>query len=59
MVRSEAQKRADAKYEKNNRERKNFLTKRSVARNFIKKLAQKEDLDELEEYIKIRREELK
>lgn len=37
----------------------NYLTKRSVARNFIKKLATQDDLDELQLLIQTREEMLK
>lgn len=42
---------ADAEWNKKNKDHRNYLTKRSVARNFIKKHATKEDLDELQTFI--------
>ena len=56
MSLTEAQKRAKAKYIKKNRERTNYLNSRTTTRNFIKKRATKEDLEELELLIKERRE---
>ena len=53
---TEAQKRAKQKYIENNRERTNYINDRSKAKNFILKKATLEDLKELEELIKERRE---
>lgn len=53
---TEAQKRAKQKYIENNRERTNYINDRSKAKNFILKKATKEDLQELEELIKERKE---
>ena len=55
---SDSQKRANKKWDNNNKERKQYLNKRSVAKNFILKLATAEDLDNLENYIQQRRKEL-
>lgn len=59
MVLSEARKRANKKWDSTNKERKNYITKRSVCRNFIKKLATLEDLKEIEELTKQRKKDLK
>lgn len=50
---------ADARWNAKNKEHRNYLTKRSSARGFIKKTATLEDLEELTELIEIRKEELK
>lgn len=42
---SESKRRANDKWDKNNRERKNYITKRSVARNFFKNM-ETEDIPE-------------
>ncbi|RVU71764.1 MULTISPECIES: hypothetical protein [Lactobacillus] len=55
---SEARKKANAKWDAKNRSRKNYITKRSVAKNFILKLATKEDLKQIKEYIQQREKEL-
>lgn len=52
MARSEAQKRADKKYNEANREYVNYLRNRSATRGFIRNKATKEDLEELLEMIK-------
>lgn len=52
---SEAQKRANLKWDKANKERKAYIGKRSTCRNFLKKLATIEDLNEMEEIIKERK----
>lgn len=51
MKTSEAQKRANAKWESENRERRNYLSKRSSARGFIRNKATQEDLLELRDMI--------
>ncbi|RCW16902.1 hypothetical protein CAC02_06105 [Streptococcus gallolyticus] len=48
---TEAQKRADKKWNEKNREHRNYMTKRSTARGFIRNHATKEDLLELQELI--------
>ena len=53
---TEAQKRAKQKYIENNRKRTNYINDRSKAKNFILKKATKEDLEELEELIKERKQ---
>lgn len=50
---------ANKRWQEKNRERNRYLTRRSTARNFIKKDATEEDLQELERLIEDRREELK
>lgn len=49
---------ANKRWQEKNRERTRYLTRRSTARNFIKKDAAYEDLDELEILITERRKEL-
>lgn len=49
---TEAQKRADEKWRKNNKEHASYLRSRSSARSFIRNKATKEDLKELLELIK-------
>lgn len=53
-----AQTKATKKWNKNNREHRNYLSKRSSARSFIRKHATVDDLNELEEIIKEKKEEL-
>lgn len=48
---SDAQKRAQKKYDEENKEKRNYLKSRSAARSFIRNKAKKEDLDELKEII--------
>jgi len=54
---SEAQKRASRNWELKNRSRRQYINQRSTARNFIKKEATKEDLDELRALLKNREKE--
>lgn len=49
---------ANKKWQEKNREKARYLRNRSAARNFIKKQATKEDIKEVEELIKLRKEEL-
>lgn len=56
---TEARIKANKKWDKGNKERKQYLNTRSVARNFIKKRATHEDLQELKTLINNREEELK
>lgn len=49
---TEAQIRAQKKYDLENKEKRNYLKTRSAARSFIKKKASIEDLKELDELIK-------
>lgn len=46
-----ARQRADKKWNEKNREHRNYMTKRSTARGFIRNHATKEDLLELQELI--------
>ena len=52
---SAAKRKANDKWDSHNRERKNYITKRSVARNFIKNM-EDEDIQEFEQLIKERKE---
>ena len=54
---SEAQKRASRKWEHKNKSRRRYINRRSITRNFIKKEAAKEDLDEFKNLIKNREKE--
>ena len=56
---TEAKKKANSKWDDKNKERKQYINKRSVARNFIKQLATDDDLDELLTLISDRHELLK
>ena len=47
----EAQAAADKRWAENNREHRNYLSRRSNARGFIKNLATTDDLEELKERI--------
>lgn len=58
MKYTEAQKNADKKWRDNNKEHASYLRSRSSARSFIRNKATPEDLRELEELIKNRKEEL-
>ncbi len=49
---------ADKKWNKENKEHRAYLTKRSNARSFIRNLATREDLDELTQLINDRMKEL-
>lgn len=55
---SEAQKRASRKWDRKNKSRRQYINKRSITRNFIKKEAVKEDLDEFKTLLKNREKEL-
>ena len=55
---NEANKKANKKWDTKNKDRKQYLNKRSNAKNFILKLATKEDLEQIKEYIKQRENEL-
>lgn len=54
---SEAQKRASRKWKHKNKSRIRYINRRSITRNFIKKEAAKEDLDEFKNLIKNREKE--
>lgn len=49
---------ANKKWQQQNKEYSNYLKARSTSRGFIKSRATKEDLDELEQLINTRRQEL-
>ena len=55
---TEAQQKATKKWNENNREHRNYLSKRSSARSFIRNHASSSDLKELEELITERRNRL-
>ena len=49
---------ANKRWQEQNREKARYLRNRSTARNFIKKQATLEDIEELEQLIEERRKEL-
>lgn len=55
---SEARKRANKKWDANNKERKNYLSYRSQAKSFIRRYATAEDLNVLETIISEKKKEL-
>lgn len=55
---SESRKKTNAKWDAKNKERKKYINKRSTAKSFILNLATKDDLDQIEKFIKERRKEL-
>lgn len=58
MALTDAQRRANEKWHRNNRERANYIAMRSSARSFIRNKSTVSDLEELEMIIKNRRAEL-
>lgn len=52
---SEARKRANKKWDEQNKERKAYINKRSTAKSFILNLAKEEDLDAILSYVEERR----
>ncbi len=56
---TEARKKANKKWDENNKDRKNYIVKRSTTKNFILKLATEEDLKAIESYIEEREAKLK
>ncbi len=56
---SEAQARATKKYQAKNKEQQRIYRYRSYARKFVKDIANEDDLNELQESIKQRLEEIK
>ncbi|OYS05985.1 hypothetical protein [Lactobacillus johnsonii] len=52
---TEARKKANKKWDENNKDRKNYIVKRSTTKNFILKLATEEDLKAIESYIEERK----
>ncbi len=59
MTLSDAQIRANKKWNDKNKDRMNYFRRKSDSKNFILKYANEEDLDKTLEYIKQRRNELK
>lgn len=55
---SEARRKANAKWDQENKELKRYIVKKSTARSFIKNDATAEDLDELQALIEARRAEM-
>lgn len=55
---SDARKRANKKWDANNKERKNYLSYRSQAKSFIRRYATAEDLNVLEKIILEKRKSL-
>ena len=47
---TEARKKANKKWDENNKDRKNYIVKRSTTKNFILKSATEEDLKNIESY---------
>lgn len=56
---TEARKKSNKKWDENNKDRKNYIVKRSTTKNFILKLATEEDLKAIESYIEERKAKLK
>lgn len=54
-----AQTEANKRWQEQNRERTRYLRSRSTARSFVKNQATKEDIEELEQLIAVRKEQLK
>lgn len=59
MTLSEAQKRANKKWNDKNKAKMTYFRRKSDSKNFILKYATEEDLDKTLEYIQQRRDELK
>jgi hypothetical protein len=55
---SEAQRKANKKWDEKNKERKSYINKRSTAKSFILNLATQEDLENIEKYVEQRKDEL-
>lgn len=55
---SEARKKANRKWDAKNKDRKQYINRRSVTKNFILKEATDEDLKKIEDYIKQRKDKL-
>lgn len=55
---TEARAKANKKWDEKNKARKLYINKRSTTKSFILNLATEEDLDNIEEYIAERREQL-
>ena len=56
---TEARKKANKKWDENNKDRKNYIVKRSTTTNFSLKSATEEDLEAIENYIEERKAKLK
>lgn len=56
---TEARKKANQKWNKNNKERVQYINKRSATKSFILNLATKEDLDNIKRYVKQREDRIK
>lgn len=56
---TEARKKANKKWDENNKDRKNYIVKRSTTKNFTLKLTTEEDLKAIESYIEERKAKLK
>ena len=56
---TEARKKANKKWDEDNKDRKNYIVKRSTTKNFILKSATEEDLKNIESYIIERKAKLK
>ena len=54
-----AQTEANKRWQEQNRERTRYLRNRSTTRSFVKNQATKEDIEELEQLIAARKEQLK
>ncbi len=54
-----AQTEANKRWQEQNRERARYLRNRSTTRSFVKNQATKEDIEELEQLIAVRKEQLK
>ena len=59
MTLSDAQKRANKKWNEKNKEKMTYFRRKSDSKNFILKYATEEDLDKTLEYIQQRKNELK
>lgn len=55
---SEAQRKANKKWDEKNKERKSYINKRSTAKSFILNLATQEDLETIKKYVEQRKNEL-
>lgn len=59
MTLSDAQKRANKKWNEKNKDKMTYFRRKSDSKNFILKYATEEDLDKTLEYIQQRKNELK
>lgn len=58
MTVSKAQRKANKKWDSKNKERKQYLNKRSTAKSFILNLATEEDLENIKQYVADREKQL-